>query len=344
MSTEFWQLLLGAEMPHEKSRALVRGLGSSLMEPLDAVRHHASLTPNERQRLEATSLNALSAALREGVQLLMEDTYPEPLQQAENWAPPALFVQGNLEALNEPTVGIVGTRNASAYGKACAHKFAESLAAKGVTIVSGGALGIDAAAHRGALAAGGATVAVLAGGIDNVYPSMHAALFRQMRQRGCLISQYAVGSRPNPYKFLARNGTIAALSQVLILVEAPTKSGALTTANASIELGREVFVVPANIDNYDFRGSFNLIRDGATLVYHPEQVLEVLGISGEPLALPDVGEKAERILRILGMEPIDAERIVERTGLSASDVLSELTMLELEGRVRRDSGGYLLGK
>ena len=138
---------------------------------------------------------------------------------------------------------------------------------------------IDAAAHKGALAAGGRTAAVFAGGIDHIYPAIHGPLFQQITQSGCLVSQFAAGARPNDYKFLGRNVLIAALSRALIVVQAPTKSGALSTANSAADMGREVFVIPANIDSIEFRGSFNLIRDGATLVYHPDQVLEAIGVS-----------------------------------------------------------------
>jgi DNA processing protein len=129
----------------------------------------------------------------------------------------------------------------------------------------------------------------------------------------------------------------------LVVIQAPTRSGALSTAHAAAEMGREVFVVPANIDSIDFRGSFNLIRDGATLVYHPDQILESMGIQGPtsaPASAP-VSELGDKILAVLGSEPLDPERIVDRTGLSASDVLSELTMLELDGLVIRNPGGYV---
>ena len=266
---------------------------------------------------------------------------PEILQEAEG--PPALFVRGDVSALQAPCVAIVGTRAASAYGRACAQKFAEGFARAGVTVVSGGALGIDAAAHLGALSAGGRSVAVLAGGVDNVYPSVHAGLFARIREAGCLVSQFACGAKPGEHKFLLRNDLVAALCAAVLVVEAPNKSGALRTASAAADLGREVFVVPAAIDNRAYWGSFNLVRDGAGLVYHPDQVLESLGIAPvapAPVAPPE-GD-AERIVGILSVDPIDPERIVERTGLDASTVLAELTLLEIDGRVLRHAGGYAL--
>jgi DNA processing protein len=252
-------------------------------------------------------------------------------------------VWGDFSVASAPTAAIVGTRGASAYGRAVATKFAEALARVGVTIVSGGAVGIDEAAHRGAMNVGGKTIAVLAAGIDVNYPVVHAALFRAIRNQGCLVSQYAVGTKPNAYKFLARNGLIAALSQVTILVEAPIKSGALRTAHSANEFGRQVFVVPSNIDNLNFAGSHALIRDGATLVDHPDQVLEVMDLAGAPAqALPSyLSDSAKMIHNVLSMQPTTVEKIVELTGMDPSAVLSDLTMLEIEGAVMREPQGFV---
>jgi DNA processing protein len=339
----FWQFLLAAEASPAKSRDLVRDLGSSSLGYQSVFLSSPDLGPSERKRVGLADLKPLEKAMEDGVAVLTEDEYPETLQQAAAFVSPGLFIKGDASCLRRPTVGIVGTRNASPYGRACAQKFAEALAAQGVTIVSGGALGIDAAAHRGGLAVDGSTAAVLAGGIDSVYPPAHDVLFRELQRKGCLVSQFAVGFRPADYKFLARNVTIAALSQVLIVIQAPTRSGALTTANASAELGREVFVVPANIDCQDFRGSFNLIRDGATLAYHPDQILETLGVRRTPAAeKPILSGPADLIVSVLGMEPLDTDKIATRTGLGAGEVLSELTMLELDGIVHRETTGYIL--
>jgi DNA processing protein len=339
----FWQLFLAAELPAAKSRVLLEGVGSSLLDPVDYLRTFRGFSTAERKRVEASERVDLEAVLKSGADVFTEDRFSAVAMEASEWLPPALFVKGRPDALHHPTVGIVGTRSATAYGRACAQKFAESLARAGVTIVSGGALGIDAAAHLGALAVGGATVAVLAGGIEHTYPTVHRAMFRDICENGCLVSQFAVGSMLREDKFLARNVTIAALCQALLVVQAPTRSGALSTANATAEMGREVFVVPANIDGNHFRGSFNLIRDGATLVYHPDQILEALALRpGLEPELPPAEGIAALIVATLGMEPISAERIVEQTGFPAGDVLAELTMLELEGRVMRDPSGYLL--
>ena len=273
--------------------------------------------------------------------LLLGDALPTNLVEAQG--PPAVFAHGDVSALDAPCIAIVGTRSASAYGKACAQKFAEGFARAGVTVVSGGALGVDAAAHTGALAAGGRTAAVLAGGVDNVYPAVHGGLFARIRASGCIVSGFACGAKPGEHKFLLRNDLIASLCAAVLVIESPPKSGALRTAATAADLGREVFVVPATIDNRAYWGSFNLLRDGATLVYHPDQILLSLGIEPVSVSVAAAPEgDAERILASLTVEPLDPEKIVESTGLDASTVLSELTLLEIDGRIIRHAGGYAI--
>lgn len=283
----------------------------------------------------------LPGALADGASVLESEDYPETLQESGNM-PPAVFVKGSVECLYGPTVAIVGTRAASTYGKACAFKFGQALARAGVTVISGGALGIDAAAHKGALDAGGKTAAVLGTGIDGAYPQVHRVLFKQIAESGCLVTQFAVGSKMGDYKFLIRNMLVAALSRAILVVEAPARSGAISTANAANELGREVFVVPANIDHFGFQGSFALLRDGATLVTHPDQILESLQIAPQQVDLPPSSVLGAQLLALLSSDPLSTELIVERSGLDTGDVLSELTMLELEGRVVRGPAGYAI--
>ncbi len=241
-------------------------------------------------------------------------------------------------------MAVVGTRSATTYGKAAAQKFVEALAASGVTIVSGGALGIDSAAHRAAIEAGGATVAVLPGGVDRPYPTANDALFREIRKVGCLVSPFALGASPREYSFLARNAVIAALSDAVLVVEAPERSGSLSTAYAANEIGRQVFVVPANVSSTTFRGSHDLIRNGATLVDHPDQVLDDLGMQRGSHFRKSVSlsDEQDRIVRSLTSDPLSTEHIAQRTGLDPSVVMAELTMLELEGRVIRATSGYAL--
>ena len=309
---------------------------------MSRIGHHPVLSDGERKRLESADMSALAKAQGSGINLLEFEDYPEILQESGN-VPPALFLKGDAGCLYGPVVAIVGTRSASTYGRACAFKFASALAKAGVTVISGGALGIDAAAHKGALDAGGKTVAVLATGVEAVYPAVHHNLFQQIAASGCLVSQFALGSRLADYKFLIRNILVASLSQAVLVIEAPARSGAISTATAANELGREVFVLPANIDHFGFQGSFSLLRDGATIVTHPDQILESLQI--EPLPEEQAVEASaigNRILATLTSNPLSTELIVERSGLETSEVLSELTMLELDGRVIRGPNGYAL--
>jgi DNA processing protein len=349
VSPEFWHRLLAIELSPKKCRELLASLGTSVVSDEDAEAHildHPAMSAADRSRYAAVDLGEFRALMAKGLRVLTEDDYPTPLRES-GLTPPVLFAMGDPETLRRPTVAVVGTRNASTYGKAVAQKFGERLAEAGVTVVSGGALGIDAAAHKGALRANGTTCAVLITGLDRVYPREHAGLFRQIvDQGGCLISQFAVGTKSAwEHRPLLRNHTVAAISESVVVVEAPIKSGSLYTAMAANELGRPVFVVPANVDNVNFRGSHQLIRDGATLVDHPNQVLEAMGIAipaREEAAASPQNDTQRRILATLSVQPLAPERIVEQTGLPTADVLAELTMLELEGRVIRDTGGFAL--
>lgn len=342
MGPVYWQRVLAAEVHATKGRALHEALGP-FSDAAERVLSHPLLAHAERERARKADLDALQRALESGAQTWEPADHPLVLSELP-FGPGALFTWGDTECLERPTIGIVGTRGASTYGRAVAHKFAEAFVLAGATVVSGGALGIDAAAHKGALSAGGSTVAVLANGIDKVYPAVHRGLFQQIRAHGCLVSQFAAGVMPGPYRFLMRNHIIAALSRVLVVIEAPERSGALSTAHAANDLGRDVFVVPANVDNLGFRGSHALVRDGAALADHPEVVLDALGLVAQPQREPEnpLTKEQKRIIDTLGSEPRSAESIVDRAAMDAAVVMAELTMLELDGRILRITGGYIL--
>ncbi|MEI7575450.1 MAG: DNA-processing protein DprA [Armatimonadota bacterium] len=293
------------------------------------------LTEGEKRRLRAYQGPESFGSIR----FLAEIDFPEALAHSGS-APPFIGVSGDPFCLNLPCIGIVGTRSATSYGRVCAKKFAEEFARHGVTVVSGGAVGIDAEVHKGALDAGGKTVAVLANGVDHVYPSANAALFDKIKANGCLVSQFALGTKPADYKFILRNQLIAALCHAVVVIQAPLKSGAIRTAGFAAEMGREVFAVPGPIDQFGFQGSHSLIRDGATLVDHPMQVLEQLGIDFQSTNQPSATGPAAQILSVLDSQAKPVEKIVELSGLTTSEVLSELTLLELDGNVLRDPGGF----
>ncbi|HLK14702.1 MAG TPA: DNA-processing protein DprA [Fimbriimonadaceae bacterium] len=340
MNLGFWQLLLAAEVSPAKGRALIEALGPSGLS--DPAKFAASplLAKAEAARVRASDP---AAPARAGVELLEGSGRP-PLVASLTDAAIAIFTLGETGCLFEPCVAIVGTRNATAYGKAVARRFAGAFASAGATVVSGGALGIDAAAHEAALAEGGCTAAVLACGLDKPYPSRNLGLFRRMRERGCQVSSYACGMIAERHKFVERNELIAALSLAVVVVEAPENSGALTTAMAARRFGRPVFVVPANIEATSFRGSHKLIRTGDTLVEDPDQVLAALGLSSRAPAVraEPASALAAKILGALTTTPMPAEKLAETVRVEPHELLAELTMLELDGRVLRDTGGYAL--
>lgn len=337
---EFYQRLLAAELSTSKCRILLEEIGTL---SIDGLLRHPLLSSGERERAQQANIAIASRAAENGVIILSHHELPQIAKESP-LAIPGLFAWGDVDSLSQPTIAIVGTREATTYGKAVAQKFSEAFAKAGVTVVSGGAYGIDAAAHRGALAVGGKTVAVLLSSIDKVYPLEHRGLFRQIRDSGCLVSQFAVGSGPGKYRPLQRNQTIAALSLGVLLVEVPARSGAIATAHAANDHGRQVFVVPANIDLETFRGSHALIRDGATLVDHPDQVLNSLGIEATASASekPILTELQSKIVSVLTTSPLSADAIVMATGLSSAEVLSELTMLELDGAIMRAGAGFAI--
>lgn len=316
------------------------------LDPVSTLLALDCLTETERRYMRSADLGRLQKALDAGVQVWESPDFRGAIEPEQ--FPPALFTWGTLPTIDEPRVAIIGTRQASTYGKAVATKFAEVLASAGVNIVSGGASGIDAAAHRGAITGGGKTTVVFGTGIDKVFPANHAPLFEEIRANsGCLISQFACGRSGSPELFPIRNGVTAGLADAVVVIEAPTKSGSLSTALAAVEQGKEVFVVPGPIYNSGFSGSHFLIRDGATLVDNPNQVLEVLGIEPVKFTKPSKADGVEselgaRVVTALKSGSLSPEKISELTGCDPTELLTELTMLELDGAIVRDGIGYAL--
>jgi DNA processing protein len=264
--------------------------------------------------------------------------------------PPAvLWLCGRVDALLVPSVAIVGSRAASPYGLSVAEQLASDLATSGVAIVSGLARGVDSAAHRGAVAAGGVTIAVLGSGVDVIYPPEHASLAREIAKQGAVISEFAPGTPPLPMFFPRRNRIISGLSRAVVVIEASDKSGSLITARCALEQGRDVLAVPGNVLSGRNRGAHALLRDGARMVESADDVLEELGMSRrsplDPIPTP-AGQQpglqrcADPVLASLPAgEPCDLDAIAERTGLNTARLLPRLFDLELQGLVRRIGGG-----
>jgi DNA processing protein len=255
--------------------------------------------------------------------------------------PPVLYVRGRLRAAEGPSsVAIVGSRAASGAGRTLARGMAKDLAAAGATIVSGLARGIDTAAHRGALDAGGRTVAVLGSGLDRPYPPENEALAAAVAEKGAVVSEFPLGAVPYPQNFPRRNRVIAGWSRAVVVVEAAEKSGALGTARAALDEGREVFAVPGHPSQPTSAGCNGLIRDGALLVRGGADVAEAIGL-GAPVA-PDAasGDDVLRVLR--GDAPSSLEELGRRSGLETPALLARLTELELADKVRRLPGALFV--
>ena len=257
-------------------------------------------------------------------------------------APLVLWMRGNAAAFDQPSVAIVGSRAATPYGLEAASWLAGDLAAAGALVVSGLARGVDSAAHRGALAAGGRTAAVLGSGVDVVYPPEHKDLSGAIAADGVVLSEWPPGTAPRPFHFPARNRIISGLSLAVVVVEAAEKSGSLITAGCALEQGRAVLAVPGNILSGRHRGCHALIRDGAAVVESAEDVLAELRASSlRPQARDgSVPEPSDALVACMQPgESYDVESLGRATGLPAPQLLSKLLGLELQGVVRRVAGG-----
>ena len=265
---------------------------------------------------------------------LADEAYPQALLQA-NDPPTVLYVRGQVELLNHRSLAIVGSRNPTPQGAKTAESFSRSLAAQNLCIVSGLALGVDAAAHRGALAAGGETVAVIGTGADRIYPARNKELAIAIAQHGAIVSEFPLGTPPLASNFPRRNRIISGLSWGVLVVEAAPESGSLITARLAAEQGREVFAIPGSIHSPMSRGCHKLIKQGAKLVETAEDVLEELGSSNEAPRPEKQPEDASEhpILQVLGHDPCSLDELAARTGLSADQLLPELLTLELEGLI-----------
>lgn len=248
--------------------------------------------------------------------------------------PPYLFAVGEWNAVSEPCVAVVGTRDPSDYALRVTRELCTALARAGASIVSGMARGIDSSAHRAALDAGGRTAAVLGTGIDVPYPAANAALHAAIARRGLLLSEHGPGERATPGSFPRRNRIIAALAQLTIVVEAGAKSGALITAGHALDLGRVVAAVPGPIDSPRSAGSNELLRDGAVVLASIADAVALVGLAAPAVAPPpDAGHDERVVWDALSRGPLDADSLAARCGLPARRCLAAVTALELAGSV-----------
>jgi len=280
---------------------------------------------------------------------LADPEYPPPLKDVHD-PPPLLYLRGTYEPTDALAIALVGSRRSTPYGVRIAERLAGSLARVGLTVVSGLARGVDAAAHRGALKAGGRTLAVTANGLAHVYPPEHVDLARQIADAGALLSEMAMDQKPLAGLFPQRNRIISGLCLGVVIVEATPRSGSLTTARHALEQNREVFAVPGPVDSLSSHGCHRLIRDGARLVETVDDILEELGplvrevrpgSSAPPVRHPAelvISDQERSLLGQVGDQPITVDALIQSTGLTASQVMATLSVLEMRRLVRRLSG------
>lgn len=300
-----------------------------------------SIISHDGRRAAELETDALAKSGARLVTILDED-YPFLLKEISD-PPPYLYLKGNLPESHK-VIAVVGSRRASDYGLSVTARLVRELAEQGVTIVSGLAMGVDAAAHRGALQASGATVGVLGCGIDLIYPAENRQLYRQMEMNGAIISEFSPGTQPDATNFPRRNRIISGMSRGVLVVEAAERSGSLITARFALEQGREVFAVPGNINFRASRGTNSLIKQGAKLV---ETVADILGeLPPESVNLPQWARNQgfsfnadeEKICSLLAERPLHIDELTVRSGLTVSVVSAMLLRLELQGALMQIPG------
>lgn len=311
----------------------------------------AGAVSRARQEIDVAAEIELCEKHQVAIVSLGHSDYPRALREIAD-PPGVLFVRGAIEARDALAIAIVGARHATRYGLAQAERLAASLSRAGLTIVSGLARGIDGAAHRGALTAGGRTIAVLGSGVLNIYPPEHQELALQVMKQGAVVSEAPVRAAPLSGTFPQRNRLISGMTLGVIVIEAARQSGALITARHAAEQGREVFAVPGRVDSRMSHGCHQLLRDGAKLVETPEDVLEELGPlvaaapreDGRPLHHPAellLNDVEQGILGAIRDDATSIDQVVATSGLPTQQVLATLSVLEMRRLIRRISGSLV---
>lgn len=283
-----------------------------------------------------------------GVRLIniLDPSYPKDLREIHD-PPPLLYLKGNDIPSNHTMVGVIGSRNPSHYGLKITDEICQGLAIREIAVVSGMAKGIDSAAHWGCLRGRGFTVAVLGSGIDIIYPESNRGLFEHIVERGSVITEFPLGTPPEPRNFPIRNRIISGLSKGVVVVEASKRSGSLITASLALEQGREVLAVPGSIESFKSTGTHLLIKQGARLVENADDILEELGLNysyasqvttKKKIALPHLDEDERKVYDILGNYPVHIDQIVRKSEMDAAWGASILTRLELKGVIKQLPG------
>jgi len=287
---------------------------------------------------------ALAWATQAGNRILTLADADYPRQLLETADPPCLlYVKGRIDLLSRPALAVVGSRNATPQGADNAESFARAASQAGLTIVSGLALGCDAAAHRGGLSGPGSTIAVIGTGADRIYPARNQSLAHSIADRGAIVSEFPLGTPPLAGNFPRRNRVIAGLARGVLVVEAADRSGTLITARLAGEQGRDVFAIPGSIHSPLSKGCHKLIKQGAKLVESAQDILEEMGLAtgaNEASATADaLDESSSRVLVALGYDPCSIDALLDRSGLTADALYPILLSMELEGRIATLPGG-----
>jgi DNA processing protein len=334
------RLLAAFEMP----QAVFEASYASLARAAGEAAARAVQAPESSEALRQRNETEAWLQLGEGRDLisLADPDYPPPLLEVGD-PPPVLYLHGKRPVLGRAALAIIGSRSATRQGEANAEAFAEHLSAGGLTIISGLARGIDAAAHRGALHSEAGTLAVLGTGIDVIYPRSNRELTEQIRQHGLVVSEFAIGSPALSQHFPQRNRLIAALSLGVLVVEAASHSGSLIKARLAGELGREVMAIPGSIHSPVARGCHRLIREGARLVESAQDVLDEIRVRPSRLPTPPAAAGSDQtvddpLLRAMGHDPVDLDTLARRTGTSPGMLSARLLQLELTQDVERLPG------
>jgi len=303
-----------------------------------------------KENLRAAAEKELERAVGSGIQIITraQEAYPELLRNIDD-PPILLYVKGNAALLQSACIGVVGARAASVYGQRIAEDLSKRLCQRGLTVVSGLALGIDTAAHKGALQASGATLAVLGCGLDVIYPSQNRNLYEEIACCGALVSEYRLGALPEAFRFPARNRIISGLSLGVVVVEAARRSGSLITAGYALEQGREVFAIPGRIDSSKSEGTHRLLQEGAKLVHTVDDIVEEISFPAAAQHASSLAcqpgcdnvaltEEESGLFALLDVYPQTIDEITRQSGMTVQKVSELLLMLELKGLVESLAG------
>ena len=307
------------------------GIDNNTVKAIVEMRPHLDLA-EEMEKLAEAGVRALTHH---------DDDYPARLREIFDY-PPVIYIKGVLSIQDEWCLAVVGTRNATVYGKQVTQEIVEDLARNRITVISGLARGIDTVAHRSALGAGGRTAAVCACGLDSIYPAENTALARSISENGVLISEYPLGAKPRPDNFPRRNRIMSGMSLGVLVVEADETSGAVITAHMALEQNREVFAVPGSILSPMSRGTNTLIQEGAKLVRNCTDILEELNLTAsvqqlEMKELVPTSATEDQLLKHLSAEPVHIDEVCRSSGLPVATVSSNLAIMELKGLVKQVS-------